>query len=161
MLKLSWLQMWNVWKVSCMVGGFRQPTIKWLRIGVWFTVIRKSWGWGMVWNLKGVLFWIFQILFRIVFLFDASFNECFQYSFAWMWKKYTPMFTASSESTRSVLLCCEVCVLNKLREHFILIAATLACTGDNICVLQGTIVLWAFMIVLIPYLLWSSVNYGM
>ncbi|KAB5514138.1 hypothetical protein DKX38_028044 [Salix brachista] len=58
---------------------------------------------------------------------------------AWL-EKYTPMFTTSFESSRSVLFCCEVCVLNKAREHFILIVATLACTGDNICVLQGTTV---------------------
>ena len=30
--------------------------------------------------------------------------------------------------------------MNKGREDFVLIAATLACTGDNICVLQGTTV---------------------
>jgi hypothetical protein len=53
------------------------------------------------------------------------------------------MFTTSfyqCESSRSVLFCCEICVLNKGREHSILILAALACIGDDICALQGTTV---------------------
>ena len=74
MLKLSYLQMGNVWKVSCMVGGSRQPTIKWLRIGVSFSVLRKSWGWGMVWNVKGVLFFL-DLYFSLMLLLTSVSNN--------------------------------------------------------------------------------------